>query len=138
MACGMPASAHAGDSGWVSANQIGSIARTARGKGDIPVSIDCRNGSANPAAFKLQVRVVTKPNGEKRNWSMFAADLDYHPGRMPNEWGNWRKVSGKVLKTPGSGKAIRCSLYYHKSAGTVSDGTPPISAKTTGGIRTLR
>ena len=133
-----PVTADAADSGWVSAHNVKSISRTARAKSEIPVSIECRNGSANKAALKLEIRVTTKPNSQKRNWTLFTADLDYRPGASPAEWSNWKKVSGGTVRAPGSGKAVRCSLYHHKSTGTVSDGTPPISAKTSGGIRTLR
>ncbi len=128
----------AGDSGWVSYRNVKSISRTARAKSEIPVSVKCRNGSANKAALKLEIRVTTKPNSQKRNWALFTADLDYRPGASPAEWSNWKKVSGGVVKAPGSGKAVQCSLYHHKSTGTVSDGSPPISAKTSSGFRTLR
>lgn len=130
--------AMAADSGWVSSGRMKSFASQPRAKGKIPVSIECRNGSSNPAAFKLQVRIVTRANAEKRNWTMVTTDLDYRPGTGPAQWKDWRKVSGKVLKTPGSGRSLYCSLFHHKSADTLSLGRPPVSARVTEGIRTLR
>ncbi len=132
----MPASAYAGDSGWVGTSRLVSISRGARAKSEIPVSLDCRNASANPRALKLEIRVVTAPNADKRDWVFFTADLNYQPGESPADWKNWKKVSGKALKTP-SGKTVYCSLFHNNSAGTAGRTAPPISVRTSVGFRTL-
>ena len=131
------APAQASDSGWVSFKRLISISRTARAKSEIPVSMKCRNGSSNRALLKLEIRVVTKPNRDKRNWIIFTADRQYRPGANPSEWNNWRKVSGGVVKRSGSGITAYCFLYYHKSAGSFTMASPPISIKTGGGFVVL-
>jgi hypothetical protein len=128
--------ATAADSGWVSVQQVSAISRTARAKGEIPVSIQCRNASAKPGVTKPEMRVVTAPNADKRNWVFYTADHEYQPGAGPAEWTKWKKVSGNVLKT-GSGLPLHCSLYHNKQAGSVDSRPPPISRRTGLGLRIL-
>jgi len=131
------AGAAAADSGWVGANQLTGISRTARSTGQIPVLFECRNTSSNRAVLKPEIRVVTQPNGDKRAWSFFATNEDFKPGR-PDEWGNWKKVDGNVLAVSGgSGTKLYCSLFHHRQSGTATNQSPPISIKTRTGWRML-
>ncbi len=126
---------YAAESGWKSVSSLGGYARQLRSSGEMPASIQCRNGSASGSAFKPEFSVSTVANTNKLNWVIFAANGAYQPGR-PGEKG-WSKASGNVITTPGSGQKIHCALYRMNAPGSFSAKAPSIWIKTGSGIRIL-
>ena len=120
---------HAGDSGWKSLRELRGIARSARARNEIPVSMDCKPGPGGAFAPKQVMRIVTKPNTEKRNWVIFATAQAFRPGESPSQWNDWRLVSSKKVSDPFT----VCYLYHHKKPNTLTSGSPPLSKRTSSG-----
>jgi hypothetical protein len=131
-------SAMAADSGWLGASGSRTFINSLRSGNEFAVSAECRNASTSKTAFKPEIRIVSGPNSQKKDWAIVASDYPYQPGASPAEWGNWSKVSGNVLIKPGSGGKFYCAVYHHKKAGTYSRTAPPLSRKTAGGYSTIR
>ena len=127
----------AADSGWIGSSSARTFIKSLRSGAEFAVSVECRNGSSNKSAFKPEIRIVSGPNSQKKNWAVVASDYLFQLGASPAEWANWSKVSGNVLAKPGSGGKFYCSAFHHKKAGTYSRTAPPLSRKTAQGFVTI-
>ncbi|MGI9400273.1 MAG: hypothetical protein ACR2O0_03385 [Rhizobiaceae bacterium] len=127
---------HAGESGWMSINRLGGYSRTLRRSSEIPVNIECRNASRNKSILKVEAFIKTAPNAQNKNWTLYALEGEYRPGKIKQTEG-WKRVSGNVLVSPASGKRVHCSIYHHVNRDSFSNKPPSLWIKVGAGYRSL-
>lgn len=128
--------AYAGESGWMSVKRLGGYSRTLRRSSELPIKIECRNVSRNKDILKVEVLVTTAPNSQNRDWTLYALEGEYRPGKIKQTAG-WKKVSGNALVSPASGKRVHCSIYHHTNRDSFSSRPPSLWIKVGAGYRSL-
>lgn len=89
-----------------------------------------RDGSSGSAIVRPQIRIVSRPNTDNRNFSFFVTIYEFRAG-APGDTQTWKRINNVRLKSKGGGgRDYYCSLYHHRRANTVSQGSPPIWRKT--------
>lgn len=128
--------AYAGESGWMSIKRLAGYSRKLRRSSELPVNVKCRNTSNNKSILKVEMLVKTAPNAQNRDWTLYALEGEYRPGKIKQTTG-WKKVSGNALVSPASGKRVHCSIYHHTKPDSFSTRPPSLWIKVGAGYRSL-
>ncbi len=107
------ATAWSAEGDWIGPLEAKRAITQAKAQGRIVTTFRCRPAQKLKMLRSMEVRIVTAPNPQKREWETYInrGPLNFRPG-PPSEWNQWRRVSQDDV--PGTGTMTRCVLFHKK------------------------